>query len=311
MQWPDGKRFAFSVFDDTDNATIQNVKPVYDLLKELGVHTTKSVWVYPPRGKFKGSCLQDTDYLKWVLVLQSEGFEIALHNVGDGKFFREEIITGLESFQKLLGQYPRCHSNHVSNPDNIHWLRDRFEFPLSQIYSAYYLLKHGHAAISEGSDARSPHFWGDIAKRHIRYIRNHTFNGINTLRYDAKMPYRVRRKEAFSNLWFSSSDGHTVEEMNRLLRPEQINDLEREGGACIVYTHFASGFVDAKGKLDPVFKRQMEYLASKQGWFVPVSPLLDHLAEGRSDDDPGRFYRMRQDLVWLSERILKRLRSGR
>jgi hypothetical protein len=253
----------------------------------------------------------DPEYRSWILRLQSEGFEIAIHNVGDGEFSREEILAGLEFFNNVLGHYPRCHSNHVSNPDNLYWLRDRFEWPLSQVYNAVYLLRHGHAAISKGCDPKSPHFWGDAAKKHIRYIRNYTFNGINTLRFDPKMPYRVRRKEAFSNLWFSSSDGHTVAELNQLLQPEQVDSLERDGGGCIIYTHFASGFVDAKGKLDPVFKRQMEYLSSKEGWFVPVSPLLDHLVETGSSDDPGNLYRMRQELVWLKDRISKKFQHGR
>ena len=28
LQFPDGKSFAFTVFDDTDNATVENVRPV-------------------------------------------------------------------------------------------------------------------------------------------------------------------------------------------------------------------------------------------------------------------------------------------
>ena len=42
---PDGKRFAFTVFDDTDSATLENVRGVYALLAELGFRTTKSCWV--------------------------------------------------------------------------------------------------------------------------------------------------------------------------------------------------------------------------------------------------------------------------
>ena len=36
MLWPDGKRFAFTVFDDTDRATLDNVREVYALLADLG-----------------------------------------------------------------------------------------------------------------------------------------------------------------------------------------------------------------------------------------------------------------------------------
>ncbi|MGI6449930.1 MAG: hypothetical protein ACOX3R_06475 [Desulfitobacteriia bacterium] len=43
IQWPDGKRFAFTIIDDNDNATVQNNKPIYDLLLALGMKTTKTV----------------------------------------------------------------------------------------------------------------------------------------------------------------------------------------------------------------------------------------------------------------------------
>ena len=45
IAWPDDRRFAFTIFDDTDNATLANIVPVYDLLAELGFRTTKSVWL--------------------------------------------------------------------------------------------------------------------------------------------------------------------------------------------------------------------------------------------------------------------------
>ena len=44
IKWPNNKDFAFSVFDDTDFATVENVKEVYSLLKDYGLQTTKSVW---------------------------------------------------------------------------------------------------------------------------------------------------------------------------------------------------------------------------------------------------------------------------
>src|SRR5271165_313130 len=35
--WPQGKRFAFTIVDDTDRSTVENVGPVYDFLLELGL----------------------------------------------------------------------------------------------------------------------------------------------------------------------------------------------------------------------------------------------------------------------------------
>ncbi len=311
-RYPDGKRFAFSIFDDADGATVANSAPVYRLLADLGILTTKSVWVYPTRGAYRGECLQDADYRAWIEQLISEGFEIGLHNVGDGDFARHEILAGLEIFRNVVGSYPRAHANHVSNPDCMYWWDKRFEWPFSLMYSAAYRIRHGRRREGSGDDPLSPHFWGDAVKEHVSYIRNLTFNGIDTLAADPRMPYTVSSKSRYSNLWFSSSDGQRIEEMRALLSDENIDRLEANGGACIVYTHLASGFVDDRGRVDPVFSRQIERLASKRGWFVPVSTLLDHLAAAQSTtQDPGYLYRLRLDLRWATDRVLKRWRFHR
>ena len=71
FEFPGGKRFAFTVVDDTDVATVAGVKPVYDLLDSLGMRVTKTVWpVACPEGSknFSSSeTLEDPDYLAWVV----------------------------------------------------------------------------------------------------------------------------------------------------------------------------------------------------------------------------------------------------
>ena len=47
VQFPGGARFAFTVMDDTDVATVENVRPIYRLLDSLGMRTTKTVWPMP------------------------------------------------------------------------------------------------------------------------------------------------------------------------------------------------------------------------------------------------------------------------
>src|SRR5207248_1610162 len=122
------------------------------------------------------------------------GFEIALHNIGDGAFSREEILKGLEIFRETIGHYPRAQANHVSNPDNIYWGRARFEWPISAGYGIVARLRGGGRLSTSGEDPESPHFWGDVFKERIEYIRNLTFGGIDTLACDPRMPYRVESK---------------------------------------------------------------------------------------------------------------------
>ena len=181
IPWPDRKKFAFSIIDDTDNATIENITPVYNLLDSLNLRTTKTVWVYPPRDSFKGTSISDgEEYLNFIKSLIGKGFDIELHGVGSGSFQRDEIVKGIEKFKELLGRYPQIHINHSQNPDNLFWGYKRFVFPLRWIIK---LLFSSHK-IFKGDDEKSKHFWGDIAKKHIKYIRNHVFNEINTQHYD-------------------------------------------------------------------------------------------------------------------------------
>jgi len=53
-----------------------------------------------------------------------------------------------------------------------------------------------------------------------------------------------------------------------------------EGGACIAYTHFGTGFW-RDSRLNPEFARLMRRLANLPGWFVPASRLLDYLGKVR------------------------------
>ena len=306
MKWPGGARFAFTFVDDTDNATVENVKPVYDLLAECGLRTTKTVWVYPPRDTFRGQSLGDARYLAFVQALQRRGFEIALHGVGSGAFTRGEIERGLELFRAAIDHAPTMHINHAYNPCNIYWGHKRFTPPLAALMRLFSGRKKKRYY---GDDPRSEHYWGDLC-REIRYMRNLVFNDINTHKCDPRMPYKVPSKAACSDLWFSGSDAQTVTEANALLHPEYVDRLEHEGGFCVAYTHFASGFVDAQGNVDPPFAERLRYLAAKRGWFVPASTLLDYL-RGQRNESASLTYRMRLDARWLAQRLVKRARFGK
>lgn len=305
VTWPDGRTFAFSIVDDTDGATVENVAPVYDLLTELGVGATKTVWVEPPRDGWAGQSLADPEYLQFVERLAAQGFEIALHGVGSGDFTRREILTGLDRFEELFGAAPRLHTNHSRSPHNVYWGHRRFVQPIGALYARF-----GSSTTFEGEEPASPAFWGDRAQR-IDYLRNLVFEGVDTLRRDPYMPYRESAKP-YSRYWFSSSDGETVADFNRLLSPARIDRLAARNGACIVYTHFASGFV-TDGRVDPEFAARLRALATRDGWLVPASRLLDHLrAQHRHPDRPiSRLALTRLNARWAVERVAKRVRRGR
>src|SRR5262245_8190359 len=101
--FPGGRTFALSIVDDTDLTSLDRVRPIYDLLHEVGMRTTKTVWVYAGTEQHNsanhGDTLQDPAYAQWVQELQARGFEIASHGPRGGTSTREEIRAGLDEFR--------------------------------------------------------------------------------------------------------------------------------------------------------------------------------------------------------------------
>lgn len=303
--WPLSKRFAFTVVDDTDRSTVQNVKPVYDLLHQLGIYTTKTVWplapVEPPR--LGGSTLEDRTYLNWILHLRDQGFEIASHGTTDHSSDRERTLQGLEYFRQAIGVYPDVYIVHVGQQEGMYWGEDRLSGSARWLYKIIHRLKDRDREYY-GHRSNSPYFWGDLCQERITYVRNLVFSDINTLKRDPAMPYHDPRRP-YVRYWFSASDGAEVQSFCRLLSESNQDKLLESGGACIVYTHFASGFVE-NGRLHAEFKRLMERLAGLSGWFVPVSTLLDHLRScpgWKEQADPC--YLSRLEWAWLLEKLRK------
>ncbi|MCK4818983.1 hypothetical protein KA005_24635, partial [bacterium] len=89
-----------------------------------------------------------------------------------------------------------------------------------------------------------------------------------------QMPYHDPAKP-YVNFWFISTDGGNLPTFLKNFTLENIDRLVEEGGLCIGYVHFAGGFVK-DGKLNKEFRKRLTYIASKNGWFVPVSEVLEH-----------------------------------
>lgn len=299
IKWPNNKDFAFTIVDDTDGATLENIKPVYDYLLSKGIITTKTVWIFPPRDNiWKGSCIHDKEYLFYLKFLAKHNFELAFHNAGSGNFKREETLASLDIFKKEFGSYPNLHINHGNNIENLYWGADRFSGLVKLLY-----CRKKEKVLSEGTNPESEYFWGDFAKNNIKYIRNRTFNKLNTLKCDSRLVYKEKGKLDYSNYWFSSSNGMRLESFLKLLNKKDIDKLAQQHGCAIVYTHFAYDFVDSNGKLDDRFVEVIEYLSSKNGWFVPASKLLNYVLL-QKEYKPSYVYQSTKDIKWFFERLL-------
>ncbi|UCF68992.1 MAG: hypothetical protein JSV80_06830 [Acidobacteriota bacterium] len=302
--WPEGKDFAFSIFDDTDLATLENVGPVYALLSELGFLTTKSVW--PLRGEGRprigGATCEDEDYLAWVRELQARGFEIGLHNVAYHTSSREQTIFGLDRFRELFGHDPYTLANHAGCRESIYWGSARLSGMQRLVYDV--LLRGRRKGQFEGHVESSPLFWGDICRERVKYVRNFVFGQIDTLAACPPMPYHDPTRPHV-RYWFASSEGPEVRSFNAMLSEANQDRLAAAGGACIMYTHFAAGFCGPEG-LDRSFRELMTRLSRLNGWFVPVHRLLDHLLETRGPLQLGRRQRARLERRWLAHKLRTR-----
>ena len=301
VRWPDGRGFAFSVFDDTDRSTLENAPRVYDLLGDLGFLTTKSVWPLPATADAieGGATCEDAAYAAWAQALQRGGFEIALHNVAPQTSTREQTVRGMERFGELFGGTPTAHANHTGCRDAIYWGDQRLTGPNQTIYNL--LNRNATRGIFEGHIEGSPLFWGDVCRREVKYVRNFVHRNVNTLGFCPQMPYHDP-KRPYVNYWFASTEGPDVDAFVGALSEPNQDRLEAEGGACIMYTHFGSGFV-REGRVDSRFERLMRRLSGKNGWFVPVSTLLDFLIEAKGPHEITDSERSALERRWLVHKI--------
>ena len=300
IKWPEGKRFAFTVFDDPDAQTVEDGKKVYSFLADLGFRTTKAVW--PVRGSGipsdNGGTCEEKDYLQWVQELKQRGFEIAFHNATSHTSNRDETIRGLQEFERLFGSNPRSMAFHYNCDENLYWNDQRISGFRRTLYNLLTLRKNKNR--SSGHIDGHDNFWGDHCKNRITYVRNFGFSNINTLAACPLMPYHDTTRP-FVNMWFGCSEGSNARSFKRLLK-KQMKKLIDESGCCIMYTHFGHGYVQ-NGKLDPEFCEIMSDLSNESGWFVPASTILDYLNEQRGPTTLTRRQRSKLENRWLWGKI--------
>jgi len=278
IRWPGGKKFAFTIVDDTDNATLENIQDIYNTLTELQLFITKTVWPLSiDKNTEYGSShtLQDDSYLQFISGLQNSGHEIALHGVRGCSSERQTIIEGLKFFQNVMGSLPKLHVNHAQNLDNLYWGKAWIP-KWKRIIKRYPNEKSGY-----GHDPKSNYFWGDIAKECIEYVRGYVFNHGNTTYIDRYTPYHDPGKQYVQN-WFSSSNGDRLDKLLNLTSSKNLDELERTNGACIVYTHFGDSYYKINNKIEKSLKLNLQNVSQREGWFVPASTLLDFLKNNRT-----------------------------
>jgi hypothetical protein len=299
VAWPDGKTFAFTVFDDPDGDTREARQYVYPFLANLGFRTTRAVWPLGPlrERNSNGETCADPEYLEDCQRLQDQGFEIGYHCAAPHSCTREEVVESLELFRKYFGRYPSAMANHY-NADAMYWGQARLSGSLRRgLYTA--MTRGGNKDRFRGH-LPGPHFWGDVCREKIRYCRNLVYRDINTLKACPMMPY-YDPDRPYVRAWYSSAEGAEAPAFLETINEKNQDDLEAEGGLCIMYTHFGKKFVDG-GKLDPRFRQLMERLSKKNGWFAPVTTALDYLARVNGVPTITPEHRSRLEWKWLANK---------
>jgi hypothetical protein len=305
MTWPNGHKFAFTVVDDTDFASVDNVAPVYALLAELGMRTTKTAWMFRGEGPpvDGGATCEEPEYRDWLIKLQQQGFEIAFHNAAPCTSRRELTSLALAKFHELFGPAPVLFCNHVSNRENLYWGDARLSAWRRLVYN--WATRGKRRNTSRGHLEGDPLFWGDLCQEHVRYVRSFVFDNLDALTLCPELPYHDRTRP-YVNFWFTSADGGTLERFLARFTVQRLQRLEQTGGLCIAYVHFAEGFAE-NGRAQREFRKRLEFLASLDGWFVPASVALDHLRQGASTEErtisPERLHRLERR--WLVEKLFK------
>lgn len=298
--WPEGKRFAFTIFDDPDSQTWEAGREVYAFLKDQGLRTTKGLW---PMGPIRtpsdyGLTCAHPGYTEWVHSLLEAGFEAGYHNATSHTCTREETEQGLELFRRQFGAYPRTMAHHYNCDENLYWGEHRLS---GWRRTAYNLLtryqNHNHFF---GHLENHPYFWGDLCHDRIEYCRSFAFGDINTFKAWPHFPYHDPDRP-YVRFWYPSSEGSNQARFCHTIAEADQERLEEEGGLCIMYTHFGHGYYD--GVLNKRFIALIERLAKRPAWFAPVGTVLDYLRSRQAPIVLDDRMRAQLETRWLQHKI--------
>jgi hypothetical protein len=250
----------FCVTDDTDAATLTQVKTVYDHLLSINFVTTKTVWPFNPSEPsglpalpasiLEGITLQDQQYLDYCKMLHENGFEISLHGASSGNNGSAATRAAFDMLDTEIGRSDTfiC---HAKNAENIYW-----NYRVTSLFPFRQLLKLLSSHECYGEDAASPYYWGDICKERINQIRLFRTRALNTLKKNPHMPYYSPEKPLV-NGWFSA----TKRSFHDCTSAEAQQKLVAENGLTVLY-QYMHRYATKDGRLDENFKKNAESLAA-------------------------------------------------
>lgn len=281
--WPPyPHRAGFCITDDTDVASLDEVRTVYDFLMAIGLRATKTVWVHEatelcgipglPSSTLRGVTLEDEDYLSYCRDLHENGFEIALHGASAGNNTRENTAAAFEFMEAHFGGSETfiCHSKNAENP---YWEElTAPNRPLELLLKTYTRHK------AWGHVPTSPYFWGDICLKHVKQIRLFRTRRPNTLSVNPSMPY-FRAETPYVNSWF----GATKRRFADCTTSDELKRLETENGLCVLYQYMHRyADPDLGGGVDDFKKSAERLMGESRIWVDTTAVIMDRLRQIQS-----------------------------
>jgi hypothetical protein len=278
LVWPPYPyKAGFCITDDTDAATFEQVKTVYDFLLARNFRTTKTVWAFKPVDRcgippvpdsaLRGITLEDQRYLEYCKALHEHGFEICLHGASAGNNTRQHTLKAFDFLERHIGPSDTfiCHSK---NADNLYW-EDR----VTSLPVLRRLLKHYSKHSCSGEVESSPFFWGDICREKISQIRLFRTRSIDTLKSNPSMPCFDPRKPCV-NGWFAATKRRIIDCAAQAAREA----LKRNYGLTVLYQYLFRYADPNTLELDPRFTKAISDIAGDSEILVDtVSRIMQRL----------------------------------
>ena len=289
--YPSGHTFAFTIVHDADSAYSQRLAPLFEQFDALKLKITVTVFVFwadwghqggiwstwdriqDPSKKWlapKGVPLVDEGERAFYLNLAARGHEIGMHTPSDTSDTAEQLQEAFNYFSKVFGHPPTIYVEH-SHASNLETFENQGRDAKSGYYSLATLkLYHpwvwvdGPLGLPSNDD---PHYYDLIASKGAPFSNE-----------EAKR-YQYEKVFARTGKWrLSDGDGFL-----QAYSESNVDDLERNRGIALVYTHLDSRWLDPQTrKMRTSLAERLRYISSKNGWFVPAGEILDRVMAMRN-----------------------------
>ncbi len=264
----------FCITDDTDAATLEQTKAVYDFLVEKHFVTTKTVWPFKPsepcgipatpESTLRGITLENRDYFDYCKILADKGYEICLHSASAGNNKRQSMKNAFEFLEEHFGGSDTF-ILHSKNAENIYWGNK-----VTRLFPFNLLLRYQSKHKCYGEIENSSYFWGDICKEKVKQIRLYRTRHTNTLKRNPSMPYYDKKKPCV-NYWFSA----TKRSISDCATLSVLDRLKRENGLTVLYQYLHRYADPITLELNAGFIKAVESISNDPG--IHIATVSNHM----------------------------------